>query len=98
MAERKVKPSSSGSKEESNSKNVKKAPAKANNIKKSNSSKKITEPKNENNQFWSIILFALGVLTALMTIIEGSSGWRAIHNFLLGMFGIAVIAVPVILI
>lgn len=61
-------------------------------------SKKSSAPKNENNQFWSIILFALGVLIALMTFIKGSSGWYAIHKLLLGLFGAAVIFVPIILI
>ena len=55
-------------------------------------------PKNDQNQFWSIILFALGTLVALMTLIKGSAGWRGIHNVLLGMFGAAVFFVPVILI
>ena len=55
-------------------------------------------PKNDSNQFWSIILFAAGILVALMTLIKGSAGWLGIHNFLLGMFGAAVFFVPVILI
>ncbi len=55
-------------------------------------------PKNEQNQFWSIILFAVGILIALMTVIKGSSGWLGIHNLLLGTFGAAVFFVPVILI
>ena len=28
------------------------------------------------SQFWSIILFAVGILVFLLTIIEGSSGWN----------------------
>ncbi|MBR6670210.1 MAG: DNA translocase FtsK [Ruminococcus sp.] len=59
---------------------------------------KAVEPKNEKNQFWSILLFAIGILIILMTLIEGTSGWNKIHNFLLGMFGAAVFFVPVILI
>ena len=55
-------------------------------------------PKNDSNQFWSIILFAFGILIALMTLVKGSAGWLGIHNFLLGMFGAAVFFVPVILI
>ncbi len=54
--------------------------------------------KNEQNQFWSIILFAAGLLTALMVLITGSAGWHAIHKFLLGMFGIAAFFVPMILV
>lgn len=55
-------------------------------------------PKNEQNQFWSIILFAVGILVALMTVIKGTSGWLGIHNLLLGTFGAAVFFVPIILI
>ncbi|MBR4627366.1 MAG: DNA translocase FtsK 4TM domain-containing protein [Ruminococcus sp.] len=54
--------------------------------------------KNDQNQFWSIILFASGLLTAMMVLITGSAGWHAIHRFLLGMFGIAAFFVPMILI
>lgn len=60
--------------------------------------KKVAEPKNEKNQFWSIILFALGVLVLLIAFIEGTSGWNKIHNILLGTFGIAILAVPAMLI
>lgn len=56
------------------------------------------EPKNDKNQFWSIVLFAAGVLIFLMAVIKGSAGWTRIHNGLLGLFGFAVFFVPVILI
>lgn len=62
--------------------------------KKSDASKQ----KNEQNQFWSVILFAAGVLTGLMVLIPGSDGWNAIHKFLLGMFGISAFFVPLIFI
>lgn len=62
------------------------------------SAAKSAVPENDENQFWSIIIFAAGILTALMTFIRGSAGWRGIHNFMLGMFGAAVFFVPVILI
>ena len=32
----------------------------------------ITGTKNRDNQFWSVILFAAGVLIALMTLVKGS--------------------------
>lgn len=59
---------------------------------------KFLPPVNDKNQFWSVVLFALGVLSAFMILIKGSEGWLKAHDFLLGMFGFAVIAVPVILI
>lgn len=56
------------------------------------------QPKNDRNQFWSIVLFAVGILLLLMALIKGSAGWLAIHNALLGLFGAAVFFVPFILI
>lgn len=76
--------------------------------KKNNAKKSVPEQKNSRslpqgqknpiNQFWSVILFALGILIFLFTVISGSSGWHFIHNLLRGLFGIAVFLVPVILI
>ncbi|WP_019680818.1 FtsK/SpoIIIE family DNA translocase [Ruminococcus flavefaciens] len=57
-----------------------------------------TAPQNESNQLWSILLFALGILTALMVLVKGSKGWLALHNLILGVFGIAAFLIPVILI
>ena len=59
---------------------------------------KNTAPQNDSNQFWSVILFALGILSALMVIIKGTKGWLAIHNLLLGLFGIAALLIPALLI
>lgn len=59
---------------------------------------KPTELENDKNQFWSIILFAAGVLILLMSLIKGTAGWNRIHNGLLGIFGLSVFFVPVILI
>ncbi len=70
--------------------------------KPSNTQKKVSQKpedqKNDNNRFWSIVLFAAGILIMLMSLIKGTAGWNGIHNGLLGMFGIAVFFVPVILI
>ena len=54
--------------------------------------------RNEKNQFWSIVLFAVGVLVFLMAVIKGSAGWNGIHNGFLGIFSLAVFFVPVVLI
>ena len=59
---------------------------------------KIFPPINDKNYFWSVVLFALGVLSVFMTFVKGSEGWLKVHNFLLGVFGFAVIFVPCILI
>lgn len=60
--------------------------------------KKAPVKSNTDRQFWSVVLFTLGILTLLLVIITGESAWRAIHMFLLGLFGISAFIVPVILI
>lgn len=47
---------------------------------------------------WSTVIFAAGVLITFFAAVEGESAWLAIHNMILGLFGIAVILVPPILI
>ncbi|MGN0677574.1 MAG: DNA translocase FtsK [Ruminococcus sp.] len=59
---------------------------------------KETSGKNDGNHLNSVILFALGILSALLILVEGTAGWRAMHNVLTGIFGISVIAVPVLFI
>lgn len=93
MAERKKKAASSEKKGGAKNTNTKTA---ASEPKKSRVSAQ--EQKDPVNQFWSVILFACGILIFLFTVIAGSSGWLFIHNLLRGLFGIAVFLVPVILI
>ena len=57
----------------------------------------VAATKNENNRVASVLLFAAGVLIGLITLIQGTAGWQLMHRFLLGMFGAAVIFVPIIL-
>lgn len=82
--------------------------AKSGSTKKSGNTKKAqpkvsarpkAEPqKDPINQFWSVILFAAGILIFLLTVIEGSSGWYFIHNLFRGLFGVSVFLVPIILV
>lgn len=51
-----------------------------------------------NSHFWSVMLFAIGVLVLLFALIPGESAWLSIHNLLRGLFGGVVFLVPVILI
>lgn len=71
---------------------------KAESAKPSKKPSKPDKPSNDKNQFWSIVLFAVGLLILLMALVKGSAGWNAIHNFLLGIFGAATFLVPAILI
>ncbi len=59
---------------------------------------KTAATEDQVSQFWSIILFAVGIFVLLLTVIEGSSGWNAMHHILRGLFGVSVFMVPVILI
>ena len=91
MAETKKKPAASKPKKPAAQKNAapKREPIK---------STAKTAPQNESNQLWSILLFAFGVLIALMVLIKGTKGWQKLHELLLGTFGIAAFLIPVILI
>lgn len=63
--------------------------------------KKATEekkPSQSTGQFASVVLFALGVLLALMILVKGSSGWHRMHDILLGLFGWAALVLPASLI
>jgi len=59
---------------------------------------KVVGTTSEKNRAVSVALFSVGVLIALMALIPGTAGWRGVHNFLLGMFGISVWITPVTLI
>lgn len=66
---------------------------------RSRSTKAEQEAKNANDKvLWSTVLFALGILVAAFTAVEGESAWLAVHNLILGLFGITSALVPVILI
>ena len=55
--------------------------------------RKNVEAGQNNSQFWSVLLFSLGILVAMITLIEGSALWKVIHNTMLGLFGISVFLV-----
>ena len=60
--------------------------------------KSAPKPASYDNHFWSIVLFAIGVLIMLLTLIQGNSGWYAMHRFIRGLFGISVFFVSPIMI
>lgn len=55
-------------------------------------------PQDTANQFWSIMLFALGVLSLLLIVIPGTSAWHALHTTMFGLFGVASAFIPLILV
>ena len=50
--------------------------------------------RDPTGRFTSVLLFAAGVLLGLMFFVEGSSGWKLMHQILHGLFGIAAVTVP----
>lgn len=54
--------------------------------------------KEFNKQLWSVILFSLGILVAMLTFVKGSALWLTLHNGLLGLFGLSVYLVAPIMI
>ncbi|MGN1411753.1 MAG: DNA translocase FtsK 4TM domain-containing protein [Oscillospiraceae bacterium] len=65
-----------------------------NNSKKKSNNKKKSSQTNQQNQFWAILLFALGVLLLLLTFIKGSDGWAIMHEVYRGVFGVTSFIVP----
>ncbi|MBQ7132784.1 MAG: DNA translocase FtsK [Oscillospiraceae bacterium] len=49
------------------------------------------------NQSWSVVLFALGIFTLFLTLVEGSAGWSKLFYGFRGIFGVGVFFVPIIL-
>ncbi len=66
--------------------------------KKTTKKSKPVQKKKTNNQFWSVIIFSIGVLVAMITFIEGAALWRIIHNGIFGLFGVSVFLVAPIMI
>ena len=48
-------------------------------------------------QIHAIILFAVGIFVAALTLVKGSSGWNWLHNAMFGLFGWGAIFVAVTL-
>lgn len=58
---------------------------------------KLTEKQKADLKFKSVLLMVSAVLVLLLVFIPGSSGWRWMHNLLLGLFGVSVLTWPVVL-
>ena len=57
------------------------------------------EAKRANDRvLWSTVIFAAGILILAFLLFEGESAWLAIHNIILGLFGVGAVLVPPILI
>lgn len=81
----------------SNNKKNNNSPKKQNNNSKKNTAKKPNKNQiDQKNQFWAVMLFALGILLFLVATVEGSDGWKVMHQVVRGIFGISSFVVPVI--
>ncbi len=65
--------------------------------KKTPAPKPVQQSREVNNQQWSVVLFSVAVLILLLALIQGSSGWYAIHKALKGFFGMSLLMIPVML-
>lgn len=84
--------------ENSKAKSTAKPAAKKPDAKKTPQKPVKAEEMRSANQFWSIVIFALGVLFLLLSLIKGSSGWHDIHIFMRGLFGVSVFLVAPVMI
>ena len=81
----------------SNNKKNSNSSKKQNNSSKKNTTKKPNKNQiDQKNQFWAVMLFALGILLFLVATVEGSDGWKVMHQVVRGIFGISSFVVPVI--
>ena len=98
MAETKKKKTTTTSKKSNTAKKTTKTSASSKNVRASNKRKKryTKEQLELRTQRFSIILFAVAILTSAIIFIKGESVWLALHNFMLGLFGACAIAVPVL--
>ena len=62
--------------------------------------KKIVEigASEDTGQAFAVILFAVSILLASFILIKGIHFWNFIHNIILGLFGVASILWPILLI
>ncbi len=58
--------------------------------------KELDEKQKADLKFKSVLLMVFAVLSLLVILIPGSSGWRRMHNLLLGLFGVSVLTLPVV--
>lgn len=59
---------------------------------------KYEKRRQSRRQMSAVLLFTVGVLIAAVALIPGTNFWRWCHDFLLGLCGLTIIAVPVSLI
>lgn len=66
---------------------------------KKNSSVKTKKNSNKklNNQTIAILLFATATLLSLLILIPGENVWKALHDFITGLFGTSAILWPILL-
>ena len=100
MAETKKKKSTTTSKKSNTAKKTAaKTSASSKNVRASSVKRKKRYTKEQleiRTQRFSIILFAVAILTFAIIFIKGESVWLALHNFMLGLFGACAISVPVL--
>lgn len=65
--------------------------------KKSSSAKPSTSEKSTGFQLQSVVLFVVALLMLAFVLLPLDGGWKAVHNFFMGLFGWTAYAAPVLL-
>ena len=65
---------------------------------KKNVQKEIDVEVKRKNEIAAIVLLVAGILTFLIAVIKGESGWQAIHNFVYGFAGFCSFIIPFLLV
>ncbi len=58
--------------------------------------KEMDEKQKADLKFKSVLLMVCAFLSLLIILIPGSSGWRGMHNILLGLFGVSILTLPTV--
>lgn len=58
--------------------------------------KELDEKQKADLKFKSVLLMVCAFLSLLIIFIPGSSGWRGMHNILLGLFGVSILTLPTV--
>lgn len=75
----------------------KKLKANSNSMAKSTAKETPASKSSAKRQVASILMFTVALLFFIAAIVPGTSGWNAIHNFVLGVFGFFGYSVPIVI-
>ena len=98
MAQTKRKSTANTTKKKTNTSHGKKQTAGKRTQETANYKAEYEKRRQSRRQMNAVLLFTFGILIAAVAFIPGTNFWRWCHDFLLGLCGLTIIAVPVFLI